>query len=458
MTVDFRRETLADLVAQVRSRSVSARDLAQAALARIEAVNPAVNAFVAVDGDRALADAAALDERIAAGEDVGALAGIPVGIKDTEDVRGYRTTYGSRAYADDPVAERDSILVERLREAGCVVVGKTNTPELASKGNTTNDLFGVTHNPIKLGHSAGGSSGGAAAAVQAGMVPLATGSDGGGSIRIPSSACGLTGHKPSLGRVPDGGPAPVDWMNLTTRGVIARSAADIALALDCVVGPDPTDLRSLPMPDRPWVEAVAEPALPLRVAWSPTLGYADPDPEVLERCEAAISLIADSGCEVEQVDPVFDADPIFFWITLVGWYNVRTREQREGPWETSISALSDMIAQTGPLDLVKAEDECHRMNLRLVDIFRRSRLLLTPTTALAPPPVEQADNNWFFYTYPFNMTRSPAGTVCAGFTSDGLPVGLQVVGPQHGDAVVLRALAALEDLVDVPRPELEIGG
>ncbi len=222
---DFRTTPLADLVRSVRAKEVSARELTQAALDRIGRLDPIYNAFVAVDGERALAESDALDARIAGGADPGALAGIPIGVKDLQDAAGYTTTFGSALHADDPPATADSPFVARLRAAGCIVVGKTNTPEFGWMGNTTNSVFGPSRNPFDPSRGPGGSSGGAAAALAAGMVPLATGSDGGGSIRIPSACCGLSGMKPSLGRVPAGGPTPPGWIDLSTNGPMARRIA-----------------------------------------------------------------------------------------------------------------------------------------------------------------------------------------------------------------------------------------
>jgi len=230
--MDFRHERVEDLAERVVRGEVSARELTEAALARIDATNAAIGAFVAIDGDRALAQAAEIDERIVAGDDVGPLAGIPIGVKDTEDAVGFSTTQGSLLFADGPVATRDSVLVDRLRQAGCVVVGKTNTPELAWKADTDNRVFGRTANPWSPARSAGGSSGGSAAAVASGMVPMATGSDGGGSLRIPSSLCGLSSIKCSLGRVPMGGPNPPGWADLSSKGLMTRLIRDQALALD----------------------------------------------------------------------------------------------------------------------------------------------------------------------------------------------------------------------------------
>jgi aspartyl-tRNA(Asn)/glutamyl-tRNA(Gln) amidotransferase subunit A len=456
--VDLRTRTVAELAADVAAKRLSARELVTASLERIESQNPVVNAFVAVDGDAALADAAAIDERISSGEEVGPLAGIPIGVKDLEDAAGHRTTHGSALEADAPVATADSPLVERLRAAGCIVVGKTNTPELGWKADTVNPLFGATRNPWDVTRSAGGSSGGSAAAVASGMVPLATGSDGGGSIRIPSSICGLTGIKTSLGRVPGGGPNPPGWGDLSTKGPMARRIRDVTLALDAVVGPEATDLRSLPMPDASWTRSIEDLHTPWKVGWAPTLGYAPVDAEVRSICEAAVSRLEDMGAEVVEVDPVFDEDPVRDWLTLAMVGNLRALGRHRG---TDAWALVDpdqarmlewAVDSLGVEDVMRALDACHVANLRLVELFHRVPLLLTPTVAGQTGLVGGQGTidgvettSWVSFTYPFNMTRSPAGTVCAGFSAAGMPVGLQVVGPQHADVAVLRALALLED-------------
>lgn len=445
---------LTAIAAAVRSGEVTARALTAAALQAIAEVDPHLHAVVEVRPDLALAEADALDARIAAGEDPGPLAGVPLGVKDTEDAVGYRTTYGAQLWADAPPATRDSVLVARLKAAGCVVVGRTATPELASKGVTDSALHGVTRNPWDPSRTPGGSSGGSAAAVAAGMVPLATGSDGGGSIRIPSAACGLTGFKPSLGRVPDGGPHPVDWHHLTTRGVLARHHADLLAAHDVIVGPHPTDLRSLPAPHRPWSEAVAITPLPRRVGWCPTLGYADVDAEVEDVCWAAVQRLASLGVEVVPMPTLFDADPVGTWVTLIAAYNQRTLAPFGGEALVGSGRIDPVnefflrvAATLTAADVVAAEDECHRLHLRLVDAFAQVDLLLCPTLAALPPVADDplaGPETWIRHTYPFNLTRSPAGTVTAGFSASGLPVGLQVVGPQHGDVGVLAALGFLE--------------
>lgn len=445
--MDFLDVPVGALAEQVRAREISAREVVGAALARIDLLDGLIHAFVAVDAEAALADAADLDRRVAAGEEVGPLAGIPLGVKDLEDATGFVTTQGAPSRAGRRAAGHDSELVSRLRAAGCIVVGKTCTPAFGHKPDTANLVFPATRNPWNLARTPGGSSGGSAAAIAAGMVPLATGSDGGGSIRIPAACCGLSGMKPSLGRVP----GPNAWHEISTSGPMTRRIADVALALDSVIGPDPHDLRALPMPEASWSGAVAEPHPPLHVAWSPTLGYATPDPEVLAICEQAVRRLEAAGAEVVVVDDVFTDDPVMTWASLVGAYLAYAAGE-EDLEEASLRAYVDLGRRLSATDFVAAIEATNVLNDRLVRLFSVHRVLLTPTTATPPPLLGAGLDNWVQFTYPFNLTRSPAGTVCAGVTAGGLPVGLQVVGPQHGDQVVLRTLAALEDLLGLADP------
>ncbi len=455
---------LGTIVAHVRSGEISAVDAVSAVLATIRDTNPTLNAFVVVDEERAMSDAADVDRRVAAG-DVGlALAGVPLAVKDTEHAAGYPTTFGSRLWADGPVASHDSVLVARLRAAGCVVVGKTNTPELAAKGTTDNPLFGATGNPHDPARTAGGSSGGSAAAVASRMIPLATASDGGGSIRIPASACGIPGFKPSLGRIPDGGPTPVDWQNLTSRGVLTRTVDELLMVLDVVVGAEPTDLRSLPTPPIAWSIAVARQRMPARVGWSPTLGYAQNDPQIERTCLRAVERLAAAGVEIVELPTVFERDPIWPWVTLVASYLRRSvGDGDQNLMDPSVRAYLTIADTLTAQQLIDAEDECHRLNLALVHTFQSCDLLLTPTLAQSPPLIlaadgpgddrpgddrpgndDPGDEAFVRSTYPFNLTRSPAGTIPVGFDANGLPVGLQIVGPQHGDVAVLHLMRHLE--------------
>ena len=503
--LDFLATSVVDLAAAVRAREVSARELARHALDQIEARNPAVNAFVAVDADRALEHAASIDERVARGDDPGPMAGIPLAVKDVEDAIGFVTTSGSMTKVGDPVSARDSVHVARLRAAGCVIIGKTNVPEFGLRGETDNKAFGITRNPWNLDHTPGGSSGGSAAALASGMVPLATGSDGGGSIRIPSAVCGLSGLKPSLGRVPAADPEPPGWTHLSTRGPLARRIADVALALDVVVGPHPRDIRSLPAKTESWFAAIEGAVPPRRVAWSPTLGYATVDREIVSVCETLLGRLADAGTEVVEIDKVFSADPGMSLGVLVQTYMRRTVEPFRGTeWWAKIDPAVLVAAELArvmagdSLAFVRADDAAHTINVELQAVLDDVDFLLCPVTravtaecdhfteidellaslgggldemlavmgvsratadeivdglrAAGPinVPVGRCNGEmvaeWHGMTQAFNMTRSPAGTTCAGFTADGLPVGIQVVGAQHDDAGVLGFLSVLEGL------------
>jgi Asp-tRNA(Asn)/Glu-tRNA(Gln) amidotransferase A subunit family amidase len=460
--VDFRGESVADLAERVREKDVSARELTSAALERIDRLDGELRAFVALDPEGALEQAAAIDQRVSEGDPVGPLAGIPLGVKDLDDAKGFVTTHGSPIHADDAPSTRDSVLVARLRAAGCVVLGKTNTPEFGHRADTTNPIFGATRSPWDPARSPGGSSGGAGAALASGMVPLATGSDGGGSIRIPSAVCGLSGIKTSLGRVPAGGPSAPNWHDLSVKGPMTRRIRDAALVLDAVVGPEPTDLASLPLPSEPWFPHLHEPEPPTRVAWSATLGYARVDAEVAAVCEQAVRSLEATGVEVVEVDTVWPEDPVGTWLSLAATYNRRAiGEYRDTDlWDRFDPLLTAAVdfaeGAVGSLELVRALDGAHELNVRLAEVLADVDVLLCPTVAGQTPRSGRGGTvdgvemeNWVQLTYGFNLTRSPAGSVRAGLTPDGMPVGLQVVGGQHDDLGVLRTLAVLEDLLGI---------
>jgi aspartyl-tRNA(Asn)/glutamyl-tRNA(Gln) amidotransferase subunit A len=456
---DFRRTSLSDLASAVRRGDVTALELTNHALGRIGALNGAINAFVALDAEGARREASRIDALVAVGQDPGPLAGIPIGVKDLEHAAGFRTTFGSACHADDEPQTADSIEVARLRAAGCVVVGKTNTPEHGWKSDTENPLFGATRNPWRLDRSAGGSSGGSGAALASGMVPLATGSDGGGSIRIPSALNGLSGLKCSLGRVAIGGPEAPGWADLSVRGPMARTIESVAAALDVVAGPHPTDLRSLPG-RLSFSEAVRRADVPLRVGFSPDLGYAPVDAEVARITRHAVDIIASSGVDVVEVPAVFDVDPIryFLRIALVGNLRALLPYRADGGWSRLDPGLREGLEwaekNVRTLDYVDAVDQSHQLNLQAARAFENLDLLITPATA-ATTPVQgengfingRSDPNWVRFTYPFNLTRQPAGVVTIGKSSPGLPLSIQGVGPQHGDLRVISALAALEQIL-----------
>lgn len=458
--IDFRKVPLAEVARLVRDAEVSAVELVEHTIRRIEAANPTLNAFVDVDGDAAVAAAADVDVRVARGGPLGPLAGIPVGVKDTEDAAGFRTTFGSMLYADDPPAARDCVLVQRLKRAGAIVVGKTNTSEFAFAADTTNDVFGTTESLRGQGLTAGGSSGGSAVAVAAGMVPLATGSDGGGSIRLPASVSGLPGFKPSLGRVPHGDRLPPDWPSLSTRGLIAADVGSTTLAYDTVVGPHPRDLRSLPPPHEAWYDAVQQrpPQLPRRLGWTPDLGYARTDPRIRQICEAALEDMAGAyATEVVEVPPLATEPPALHWLTIAATGTMHRVHDVVGTerWELIGSGIRHLLSRFGRPSaehLQAAEERCHHLASGLADTFQSVDLLLCPVAANEPPDHASArDGAWVELTYPFNMTRSPAGCVPVGVTRSGAPVSIQVIGPHLADADVLRALHAIALAIDPDR-------
>jgi Asp-tRNA(Asn)/Glu-tRNA(Gln) amidotransferase A subunit family amidase len=434
-------------------------------------------------------------------------------VKDLEHAAGFVTSFGSAAYAGGPPAETDSVQVARLRAAGCVILGKTNAPELGLRGETDNRTFGITRNPWNLSRTPGGSSGGSSAALAAGMVPLATGSDGGGSIRIPSAVTGLSGLKPSYGRVPVSGREPPGWHGLSCRGPMARQIRDVAIALDVVAGPHPYDAQSLPASQGSFAAAVDARRVPRRVVWSPALDGTEVDSEILAVCEAAVGALEKAGTEVVTVDTVFQEPPALAIATMVQSYIWRTVEPlRDTPWWQELDPLVVVAAEMAratvgtALDFVGALDAAHRINVQRADAMEGADFLLCPTTrgqtaicenpatvdsllglfadaipdaaaavgagvfdallahlrAVEPINVPMGTVNgkpsaeWHGLTQAFNLSRVPAGNVCAGFTGDGMPVGLQVVGHPHDDAGVLAAVAVFEDVLglDALAPDL----
>lgn len=455
--MDFREHRVTELASKVRSRELSAVEVTRAALDRIESTNDAVNAWVVVDGPRAMAEAQSVDDRLVAGRGVGPLAGIPIGVKDLEDAEGFPTRYGS-LLSDDAPAVGDSVLVARLRAAGCVVLGKTTTPEYGHKGVTDSPLTGSTHNPWSTDRTAGGSSGGSAAAIASGMVPLATGSDGGGSIRIPAALCGFSGLKTTQGRVPVGGPRAPGSGFLTVKGPMTQRIADTAFALDVCVGPHPTDAFSLPRSGSPWYEAANASRLPTRAVWSPTLGFANVDPAIATRCEEAVQQLADAGVEVIVMDDIWADDPLMPW--YVTWSSLRARAQGHlvdtHYWKKIDPTLRRQIEaglSTSGLDLIGAVDSIHDLNLQLDRAFEQAPILITPMCGGQTPEIGRGGiidgeetEGWVSFSYGFNLTRNPAGSVRCGFTDDGMPVGLQIVGRQLADVAVIQTMAAFEEI------------
>jgi aspartyl-tRNA(Asn)/glutamyl-tRNA(Gln) amidotransferase subunit A len=442
----------------ILKKELSPVELMEAALRRIEEVNPAVNAFVALRADEALAEARAMEEKIASGWNPGPLAGIPLGVKDLEDVEGMVTSFGSIPYREN-MASADSLQVARLRAAGAIVVGKTNTPEFGFTGFTKNRLHGVTRNPWDLERTPGGSSGGSAAAVAAGMVPLATGSDAGGSIRIPACYSGCFGIKPTRGRIPLVPMQPFYMMSrLWTLGPLTRTVEDAALYLDCAAGYHSEDPDSLPQTGISYGGLLREKPVPFRIGFSPTLGYASVQRDILAMAESAAGVFEELGHRVEvwkgEIPDVRKA-----WSDLAGCdIYAQVGQDLEGMRPDLGRALVQALDHARGLSLddhIANHKLRTELNRSLAEFFVRFDLLLTPampTEAFAAkgPPPSKIDGRPIpllgavAYTYPFNLSGHPAATVRVGLTEAGLPAGLQIVGPRHREDSVLQAARAYE--------------
>jgi len=445
------------LAAQIRLARVSPVEVIEAVLARIERVNPAINAFCTVAAEAARAQARLAEAAVTRGEVLGPLHGVPISFKDLTATAGIRTTFGSRIW-EHHIPKADAPVVERARRAGAILLGKTNTPELGCKGVTDNRIFGVTRNPWNLGRTPGGSSGGAAAALAAGLGPLAEGSDLAGSIRQPAACCGVVGLKPTIGRVPRY-PSANGWTSFSCVGPMARTVRDAALLLSVMAGPDERDPMSLPLGSENFARAAEGGIAGLRVAFSPDLGYAPVDPEIRALCGAAARRFTELGCAVDASDPGFD-DPETLFLDLTAPFRAAADQQHLAQWKAEMDPiLVDRIERASGMSAVDYERAQHRRTAMwhiVRDFFDRFDLLLTPVTAVPPIrldiqyPREIAGRRvsspiaWFPFTYPFAMMGMPAISVPCGFTGDGLPVGLQIVGRRLADATVLRAAAAFE--------------
>ncbi|MBI2218229.1 MAG: amidase [Candidatus Rokubacteria bacterium] len=445
-----------ELTRMIRAKEVTALEVTDAVLERIEAVNAALNAFCLVTTDAARAAAREADIAVMKGEPLGLLHGVPISIKDVIFTRGIRTTAGSRLFAQT-IPTEDSLAVARLRVAGAVLLGKTNTPELGHKALTDNPLFGATRNPWNRELTPGGSTGGGAAAVASGLGPLALGTDGGGSVRIPAAFCGVFGFKPSYGRVPQH-PAFPGWEHVSHIGPIARAVRDAAAMLDAIAGDDARDRESLPDEAGSYLEACDAGVEGLHVAWTPDLGYARVDPVVRTLCEDAAAEFESLGCYVEVVTPDWDNPEADFSMMVSAQFHAAWGDEvdrNEALMDPSLVKFVRRGAAVTARDYLKARTRVEQYWLEVRRFLERFDLLLTPTAAVLPfalgaPVPRDIDGErvsvlgWMPFTYPFNLTGQPAASVPAGWTEDGLPVGLQIVGQRRADRTVLGAAAAYE--------------
>lgn len=467
MKTDLTQCSASELLQLYRARLASPVEATEAVLARIGRLNPRINAFRLVDEAAALEAARASELRWQARRPVGLVDGVPVSIKDLILTRGWSTLRGSKSVDPNQSWNVDAPATARLRESGAVLLGKTTTPEFGCKGVTDSYLTGVTRNPWNLAHTPGGSSGGSAAAVAAGMGPLALGTDGAGSIRIPSAFSGVVGYKASFGRVPAWPGSP--FGSVAHVGPHARTVEDAALLLTVISGADARDWTSLPFEARDWRIGLKEGVRGLKIAYSATLGFAKVDPEVAASVHRCAQLLEAEGASVEALDPGFE-DPIELICAL---------------WFLGAATLVDGISPgqhhlLDPFLLWQAEQgrnlsavEINRIQIRRAELGTRMRLfhqdydlLLTPAVAVAAMAAEETGAlpkngpadflGWTPFSYPFNLTQQPAIAIPCGLNQAGLPMAAQLVGPMHNDALVLRAARALEAALPVwGRPNLD---
>ena len=463
MSSDLLTLSAAELLRLYRARRASPLEVTRAALQRIDSLNPVLNCFCFIAPD-ALAAAKESEARWMKGEPRGALDGVPVSIKDLLLTKGWPTLRGSKTVDPKGPWNDDAPVVARLREAGAVLLGKTATPEFGWKGVTDNPLTGITRNPWNPARTPGGSSGGAAAALAAGIGPLALGTDGGGSIRIPCAFTGVFGLKPSFGRVPAWPLSP--FGTVAHVGPMTRSVHDAALMLNVLSQPDARDWFALPYDPRDYRLGLDDGVRGLRIAYSADLGGASVEPEVAALVEQAAMRFVELGALVEAVDPDFGGVAEVFrrhWFSGAAYLLKDFSPRRKALMDPGLVEVASEGAKIGMLELQEAVQKRGAYGVRMNQFHEKYDLLLTPTLPLAAFDAgrEVADvmkekrwTDWTPFSYPFNLTQQPAASIPCGLTTDGLPVGLQIVGPRYQDALVLRAARAFESLQPIPLADL----
>ena len=467
MTTDFTQLSADSLIGLYRSGEASPVEVTQAVLERIDRLNPQLNAFCVVDAPAALQNAKDSEARWQAhrqtGAPVGTLEGVPTSIKDLILTKGWPTLRGSRTVNPDQPWEVDAPVTARLREAGAVLLGKTTTPEFGCKGETNSPATGITRNPWNLNKTPGGSSGGTAAAVAAGLGPIGVGTDGAGSVRIPAAFCGNFGLKPSFGRVPAYPLSP--FGSVAHLGPHTMSVQDAALMMNVMKRPDARDWTALPQDAADYTEGLNDGIKGLRIAYSPALGYVkNVHPEIAAAVAEAVKVLQDLGAHVEQIDPGFE-DP--FDITTGLWFlgawtvwNTLNAEQQSVA-DPYFKAEAELGSRLSALDIQHLNQRRGVLGSQMRQFMQRFDLLVTPSVSIPAFDALPAGHSalspesmlgWTPFSYPFNLTQQPASTIPWGLTRDGLPMGLQFVGPMFGDALVLRASKAYENARPIARP------
>lgn len=445
-----------ELAHRIRQRELSPVEVVNAFLARILQLDQHIRAYCTVAHEAARAAARAAEEAVLRGEVLGPLHGVPVSVKDNMETAGIRTTYGSRVY-EHFVPTEDAVAVERLRTAGAIVLGKTSLPEFGAKGVTDPPVFGHTRNPWALDRVAGGSSGGAAASVAAGLAPIGLGNDAAGSVRIPASFCGVVGLKPSWGRIPHY-PNAHPWEIANQVGLLTRTVGDQDLTLRVLEGSDERDPLSLPRIPEQWEVPLDGLARPWRIAWCLDFGSTQVDPDVREITIAAVQDLAKIGTVEEMTLNLTDAEDAYFVFSALR--RTATTHELLAEWETRMDPFYVEYVKTGltltPIDIGRALRKRNHVYAVMEQLFRCYDLLVTPTVSVPPfaiglmgpemingrPP--KSWREWYPFTYPFNLTGHPAASIPVGWTQEGLPVGLQIIGHRFADRDVLAACQFLE--------------
>jgi amidase len=458
-----------ELARRIRHKEISCMEVMQAHLAQIERVNPTLNAIVTLLPDAAIAQARAADEAIARGERLGVLHGLPIAHKDLVPTKGIRTTYGSPIYADH-VPDEDGLIVERLQQAGALTIGKTNTPEFGAGSQTFNPVFGATVNPYDTTKTCGGSSGGAAVALAAGMLPIADGSDTGGSLRNPASFCNVVGFRTSPGRVPVY-PIPIAWWNISVQGPMARTVRDTALMLSAIAGPDPRSPIALQEPGERFLQPLARAFKGVRIAWSPDLGGLPLHPQVRRVLESQRHVYSDLGCEVVEACPDFTNAEEIFQVWRAWRFELRFGEllktHRHLMKDTVIWNTEQGQKLTGS-DLGRAEIKRTQLYHRMRAFMQTHEFLVCTTNQVPPfdvsiPYLTEINGvkmetyiDWMRSNWYITITGHPAISLPCGFTEEGLPVGMQIVGRHQDDFGVLQLAHAFEQATGVwkQRPAL----
>ena len=454
--------TATEMAQQIRNKQLSAREVMTAHLAQIERVNPKVNAVVTIHAEEALQQAAAADEALAHGATVGPLHGLPIAHKDLVLTKGMRTTYGSPIYKDF-VPEQDDLIVERLKKAGAITFGKTNTPEFGAGSQTFNPVFGATLNPYDTTKTCGGSSGGAAVALACGMQPLADGSDMGGSLRNPANFCNVVGFRTSPGRVPVW-PKQAGWSPMSVQGPMARTVQDVALMLSVLAGPDSRSPIAIQEPGSIFAQPLARDFKNVRIAWSPNLGSFPVDPRVTAALDSQRHVFTELGCLVEDGQPDFsDADEVFkvwrAWSFELS-YGDLLKTHRHLMKDTVIWNVEEGAKLTGP-QISRAESKRTALYHRVREFMEQHEFLILPISQVPPfsinqPYITEINGvkmntyiDWMQSCYFITVTGLPAISVPCGFTPEGLLVGMQIVGRHQNELGVLQLAYAFEQATQV---------